>query len=84
MAFYFIPCRSLTYAQRTAKVLERTGIPTYLSRTPKTIAREGCGHGVKIAEKNIQQALTVLKKVELTPPHLYHSDGDQTFQEVSF
>lgn len=83
MPYYFIPCRSLTYAQRTAKVLERVGITTYMARTPKSIAREGCGHGVKMNEKNIQLALETLKKADLSPKYLYHSTGDGTFQEVT-
>ena len=29
MLYYLIVCRSLTYAQRTAHVLERAGIPLY-------------------------------------------------------
>lgn len=84
MAYYFITCRSLTYAQRTAKVLERGGVTSYLARTPKSIAREGCGHGVKLAERHLEQAITLLKRADLSPSHLYFSNGDQNFQEVIF
>lgn len=84
MSFYFIPCRSLTYAQRTAKVLERAGITAYTARTPKTIAREGCGYGVKISERSLEQAVAAFQRADLIPKHIYHSTGDNQFQEVIF
>lgn len=82
MAYYFIVCRSLTYAQRTSKVLERGGIPNYLARTPKHIVREGCGHGVKLGEKYLEKALEVLEKSNLPPKQLYFSSGGSDFKEV--
>lgn len=82
MAYYFIICRSLTYAQRTAKVLERVGITSYIIRTPKSIAKEGCGHGVKIAQKNLEFALAALTKADLSPKQVYISFGDNSYREV--
>mgnify|MGYP001862318501 CR=1 FL=1 len=35
MVYYLILCRSLTYAQRTASVLERAGIAARVLRSPK-------------------------------------------------
>lgn len=84
MSYYFLTCRSLTYAQRTGKILERAGISSYLARTPKNIAREGCGHGVKIHEKHLQQALSLLKRANLSPNKVYQINGEQEFQEVIF
>lgn len=82
MVYYFIICRSLTYAQRTAKVLERAGITSYIIRTPKSIAKDGCGHGVKLAQKNLDSGLLALKKADLYPKHLYISYGDNNYREV--
>lgn len=83
MVYYLIICRSLTYAQRTAKALERAGITSYMTRAPKHIAKEGCGHGVKVAQKNLESALAVLKKAELSPKQLYITFGDNSYREVS-
>ena len=44
MIYYLIVCRSLTYAQRTAAVLERAGITARILRAPKSIAGEGCSY----------------------------------------
>ena len=35
MLYYLIVCRSLTYAQRTAAALERTGITARVIRSPR-------------------------------------------------
>ncbi|MFI3251474.1 MAG: DUF3343 domain-containing protein [Eubacteriales bacterium] len=82
MVYYLIICRSLTYAQRTSKVLERAGITSYILRTPKSISGEGCGHGVKIAQKNLEKTLTTLHRNDLTPKKLYITFGDNSYREV--
>ena len=61
MVHYIIMCRSLTYAQRTAKALERMGITAVISRPPADIAGEGCAYGVRVREKNLRAALKALK-----------------------
>ena len=53
MVYYLIICRSLTYAQRTAAVLERAGITARILRSPKSIAGEGCSHAVKVSERRL-------------------------------
>lgn len=82
MVYYLIVCRSLTYAQRTAAVLERVGIAARLMRSPRIIAGEGCGYSVKIAERNLALALTVLAKQGLSPKRVFLQNGDGSYREV--
>ncbi|MBP1737347.1 MAG: hypothetical protein H6Q60_1228 [Oscillospiraceae bacterium] len=82
MVYYLIICRSLTYAQRTASVLERVGITAHIMRAPKSIVGEGCSHAVKIAERNLSNALMVLRRVEMTPNRVYISAPDGSYKEV--
>lgn len=82
MVYYLIVCRSLTYAQRTASVLERVGITTHIMRTPKTITSEGCSHGVKISQRRLPDALTVLARAGLPPSRVFILDADGSYQEV--
>lgn len=82
MVYYLIICRSLTYAQRTARVLERVGITAHIMRAPKSIAGEGCSHGVKISERRLPDALTVLARTGLTPSRVFLLSPDGTYQEV--
>ncbi|MEG1577189.1 MAG: DUF3343 domain-containing protein [Oscillospiraceae bacterium] len=71
MVYYLIICRSLTYAQRTASVLERAGISAPILRSPKSISGEGCSHAVKVSQRRLADALVVLKKVELPTNRVY-------------
>lgn len=82
MISYLMICRSLTYAQRTAKTLERTGITAIVSRTPHDISADGCGYCVKISERRLNDALAVLKKADLSPKRIFIMFSDGRFSEV--
>ena len=43
MVYDLIVCRSLTYAQRGVRLLERAGISAYLVRAPRLIAQAEIG-----------------------------------------
>ena len=83
MVYYLIVCRSLTYAQRTASVLERAGITAHILRSPKSISKEGCSHSVKISQRNLPDALRILQRVGLSPKRVYITAGDGSYQEVA-
>ena len=82
MVYYLIICRSLTYAQRTAKSLERAGISAIVSKTPQSIASDGCGYCVKVSEKRLPDALVTLKNEDLTPGRIFILFQDGHFSEV--
>ena len=73
MVYYLIICRSLTYAQRTAAVLERAGITARILRSPKSIAGEGC---------RLAEALVLLNRAELKPKRVYITEEDGSYREV--
>jgi len=83
MVFYLIICRSLTYAQRTAAALERAGITAHIMRAPRSISDTGCSHAVKVSERRLSDALSVLKRVELSPDRVYIIAADGSYKEVS-
>lgn len=83
MVYYLIICRSLTYAQRTASTLERAGISAHIMRAPRVISESGCSHAVKVSERRLSDALTVLKRVELMPKRVYIMSADGSYKEVS-
>lgn len=82
MVYYLIICRSLTYAQRTAQVLARVGIVAHIMRAPRSIAGEGCSHGVKIAQRRLGEALILLNRAGLSPSRVYLTAPDGSYQEV--
>lgn len=71
MVHYIITCRSLTYAQRAARALERLGIMAVVMRPPADIAGESCAYGIKVREKNISEALKTLKAAGLNHGRVY-------------
>ncbi len=82
MLYYLIVCRSLTYAQRTAAALERTGITARILRSPRSVAGEGCSHSVKISQRRLPDALRVLERAGLSPKRVFVTAGDDSSQEV--
>lgn len=83
MVYYLIICRSLTYAQRTAAALERAGITAHIMRSPRSVSGTGCSHAVKISERRLSDALTVLNRVDLSPERVYIMSADGSYKEVS-
>ena len=83
MVYYLIVCRSLTYAQRTARVLERAGISGYIMRAPKLISGEGCSHCVKVAERLLAPALKVLNREGLGPKRVFLQNEEGSYSEVT-
>ena len=82
MVYYLIICRSLTYAQRTAQVLERAGIFGAVLRSPKLISKEGCGYCVRIQERKLTDALIVLRREGLAPKQVFLQSADGGYSEV--
>ena len=83
MVYYLIVCRSLTYAQRTARVLERAGMSGYIMRAPKLISGEGCSHCVKVAERWLAPALKVLNREGLGPKRVFLQNEEGSYSEVT-
>ena len=82
MLYYLIVCRSLTYAQRTAHVLERVGISGSVQRSPKLISREGCGYCVRIPERRLTDALMILRREGMAPKQVFLQSADGEYSEV--
>ena len=80
--FYFIMCRSLTYAQRIANALERAGISARILRSPAEISPAGCSHSVKIAQRYLSRAMAVLNQTRLPYLGIYVESAGFGYQEV--
>lgn len=82
MVYYLITCRSLTYAQKAAKALERAGITAIVTRPPRELGKEGCAYSIKVSEKKISHALVVLKSAGLNYNKVFLLRSDGTGEEV--
>ena len=82
MVYYLLICRSLTYAQRTAKALEHVGITAIVTKVPQHISPTGCGYCVKVSNKNFSNALIALKNAEMYPIKIFVLYADGNYGEV--
>lgn len=83
MVYYLITCRSLTYAQKAARALERAGITAIVARPPIGLSKEGCAYSIKVSERKISHALIVLKGAGLNYNKVFMLQGDGTGREVN-
>lgn len=58
--YCLILCRSLTYAQRSSRVLERAGITAVVRKAPLSVSKTGCTYCVKLKETQLERALLLL------------------------
>ena len=79
MLNYLLMCKSLTYAQRTSRALERSGITSAITKSASGI---GCGYCVKITEKKLAASLTALNSAGLGPTRIFLQTADGSVSEV--
>lgn len=82
MLYYLIMCRSLTYAQRIVKLLERSGIRGAILRAPHSIATDGCGYCVKISDSFISRAIAILRSNDLLPKRVFRLTQNGQYEEA--
>lgn len=73
---YLFMCKSLTYAQRSARVLERRGVGAFLMRSPRELSSGGCGYCVRVSEKHFAQAVDILRASSLEPIRIFRVNPD--------
>ncbi len=74
---YLLTFRSLTYAQRAARILERAGVTAAVSRVPKAASTRGCAYCVTVPARYREKAMALLAGADLKPERvlLRHPDG---------
>ncbi|MCR5576785.1 MAG: DUF3343 domain-containing protein [Oscillospiraceae bacterium] len=79
---YLILCRSLTYAQRAAAVLERRGIDAPIIKAPLRLREYGCGYALSVTRR-FPEAVALLKKNHLLTGRLYSRSDEGEYREVT-
>ncbi len=78
-----VRCRSLTYAQRTVRALDRAGMPARLMRLPTELRDgSGCGYCVALGSTGPGAALQVIRREGLAPVRVFCKAEDGLWQEV--
>lgn len=78
---YLLLCRSLTYAQRSQRILERKGITAVITKAPREAAANGCSYCLRIQERKKEAAMQVLQSAGLAPERLFFQQ-DGSIREV--
>lgn len=82
MEHYLILARSVTYAQRMQKVLDRAGIRCQIFRAPRDLSELGCAYAVRVAVSDFSSALIALRRESLEPVQIFLFQRG-FYQEVS-
>ena len=78
---YLIMCRSLTNAQRGARILERKGINTRVVKSPRELTGGGCGYALSIYRSPIE-AYSILRENNIRTGKIYEKTEDGSYREV--
>ena len=82
MTQYLIMSRSLTRAQRAARLLERSGISASVVKAPQGLSSKGCGYAVSVRRRFLEAAV-LLRRYELLDGKLFQRDEDGGYREVT-
>lgn len=82
MKKYYITFRSVTYAQRGAKILKRSGMDCLLRRTPKIITSNGCGYCLQIQAADVSEAMMLLHGAQLQYGKVYAMEHGDSYEEI--
>ncbi len=80
---YLIMSRSLTYAQRAARVLENNGIGAGVIKAPVGLSGNGCSYSVAVSQAKGQKAVNILRKAGLLQGRVYLQNADNSIEEVT-
>lgn len=78
---WMITFRSVTYAQRGQRALQRAGIRNQLHRTPRDLSERGCGYCLRLRGWEAPKAVEVLRQEGISYEKLYAIREDGTPQE---
>ena len=81
MKFYYLTFRSVTYAQRGERVLQKAGLRCILLRTPKWMEQQGCSYSLRLWTRDIRPALHHLQEAEVPVQRVYVGGRDGQLEE---
>ncbi|MBR4550192.1 MAG: DUF3343 domain-containing protein [Oscillospiraceae bacterium] len=81
MTLYLITFRSLTHAQRSARLLERSGLTAALIKTPPGLSSSGCSYAVTLRSRP-EEALALLRKNNMRVGRLFRRGPDGSYEEA--
>lgn len=71
MDHYLIIARSVTYAQRMQRSLEKSGIRCQVFRAPKALTAFGCAYAIQIETADLPLALQIFHREGFDPVQIF-------------
>ena len=78
---YLIMCRSLTWAQRSAALLERGGITASVVKAPQGLSTSVCGYAISIYRR-FEEARHLLAKNNMINVKIFKRTENGEYQEM--
>ena len=78
---YFIMCRSLTYAQRSKRLLEHYGIASAIVKAPQCLTPAGCGYALSL-RRLFDEAVLILKNNAMLRGKVYRLRPEGKYEEM--
>ena len=82
MTHYLITFRSLTHAQRAARLLERSGVTATVVKAPPGLSESGCSYAVTL-RKNPSDALALLRRGNVRIGKLFSRGAAGNYREAA-
>ena len=82
MGQYLIMCRSLTRAQSSKTLLERSGFNASVTKAPQKLSQNGCGYAVSIYRR-VDEAIGLLREKNMLSGKIYRRNDDGNYTEVT-
>lgn len=82
MQQYLFMSRSMTTAQRAARLLERNGINANVVKAPQKLSTNGCGYAVVIAGR-YYEAYKLLSDNNLITGKIFKRSNSEDYREVT-
>ena len=83
MKFYYLTFRSVTFAQRGEKLLQKSGIRCTLLRTPRWMEEQGCGYSLRLWTEDVREGVKRLREGGVQMRKVYRQLTDGTLEEVA-
>ena len=77
-----IMCRSLTYAQKAMRTLERGGVSVTLLKVPQSVSQTGCSYGLRIPGKHLSYSIMLLREKQNPFGKVFRYMQDGSLEEV--
>ncbi len=80
---YLFMCRSLTYAQSAARLLEKNAVSAAVRKAPAGLSAGGCSYSVSVSPRRAAQAAAILKGAGLLQGKVFLQRDDGSCSEVT-